>query len=95
MPKFIALYEKYKSQGFDVFAVSIGNDKDKWRNFINTNNLIWHNSILPTDPSVYSKYYLQSTPITVLIGNDGKIKSRFTVTEELEGNIERHLKKGK
>jgi peroxiredoxin len=95
MPKFIALYEKYKSQGFDVFAVSIGNDKDKWRNFINTNNLVWHNGILPTDPSVYSKYYLQSTPITVLIGNDGKIKSRFTVTEELDGNIERHLKKGK
>lgn len=92
MPEFQEAYARLKAKGFEVFAVSIGKDEAEWKAFIEKNKLVWNNIISPTDPSVYTKYYIQSTPTMVFIGNNGKIVSRFFSDKDFKQTLNRLMK---
>lgn len=75
-PNVVALYEKYKDDGFEVFSVSLDKDKGRWLQAIDKDNLAWdaHVSDLKGWSNAAAKQYqVSSIPFTVLIDKEGKI----------------------
>lgn len=76
MPNVIAAYNRYKNKGFNVFSVSLDEDKNKWLEGIQSLAMPWPyqvnenkgwNSELP------QLYQFDGIPYTVLINPQGKI----------------------
>lgn len=75
-PNVVALYEKYKDQGFTVMSVSLDNNLDSWKKAIEADNLTWPNHVsdLKKWSSAAAKIYqVQGIPFTVLIDREGNI----------------------
>ncbi|MCB0663759.1 MAG: TlpA family protein disulfide reductase, partial [Saprospiraceae bacterium] len=77
-PNVVKVYDKYNSQGFEVFSVSLDrqNGKDKWISAIKADNLKWpyHVSDLQFWQSAPAQLYgVNSIPRTFLIDREGKI----------------------
>lgn len=77
-PQIVALYDKYKSQGFTVYSVSLDRktQKDRWEKAIKDDKLSWpyHVSDLAGWQCKPAKAYgVSSIPKTFLIDKEGKI----------------------
>ncbi len=75
-PNVVAVYNKYKDQGFTVFSVSLDRTKDSWVRAIEQDNLSWptHVSDLQYWNSAAAKLYgVRGIPATFLIDREGKI----------------------
>ncbi len=75
-PNVVKLYNKYKSQGFDVYSVSLDRTKQQWVDAIAKDKLIWPNHVsdLKGWQSEGAKQYkVTSIPSTFLIDRNGKI----------------------
>jgi len=75
-PAVVALYNKYKNRGFEIFSVSLDKDKGKWTQAIAQDKLTWPNHVsdLKGWASDASKIYgVRSIPHTVLLDPDGVI----------------------
>lgn len=75
-PHVVALYNKYKEKGFDVFSVSLDRGKDAWVNAIAADKLSWPNHV--SDLKYWSSeaaklYGVSSIPATFLIDKEGRI----------------------
>jgi thiol-disulfide isomerase/thioredoxin len=92
IPNVKSVYDKYKGAGFGVYAVNIGSDNDYWIKYITENNLNWVNVIKPDNLAIYQSYYLQSTPIFILINNKGEIVSRFFKPRSINNLVENYFK---
>ena len=92
MPGFIKLYNQYKPKGFDVFAVSLDTNKDKWKQFIAKNHLTWTNIVLPENSNAHADYFIQYTPTVVLIDSKGNIIKRFFSVDDLGTDLADILK---
>ena len=90
-PKVVALYNKYKSKGFEIFSVSLDERKADWLVAIEQDGLIWPNHVsdLKGWKSYVTKLYgFNSIPHTELVGKDGNI-----IAEGLRGDaLEQKLK---
>ncbi len=78
-PTVVALYNKYKTKGFDVFSVSLDQNKDPWLKAIQADNLIWNNHV--SDLKGWGNeaarlYSVTSIPNPILLGKDGTIIAR-------------------
>ncbi len=80
------LHEKYKSAGFDVYAVSLDNFKDRWAAAVNLDKLWWTNvnDTLAMNSGIVKDWYVQKLPVLVLVDKQGKIIERFTSVHSLE-----------
>lgn len=94
MPFVKEYYEKYHAKGFDVFAISIENDAQKWKAYINDKKLPWTNVISDrsSSPNPAMQYVATSTPTLVLIDSEGVILHRFIDKSKLEKRIIEGLK---
>lgn len=75
-PNVVSLYNKYKDQGFEVYSVSLDQNKEAWEAAIIKDNLVWqgHVSDLRGWGSAATKIYgFSGIPYTVLIDKEGKI----------------------
>ena len=94
MPFIKEYYEKYHSKGFDVYAMSLEYDAEKWKAFITDKGLHWTN--VRTDrsfsPNPVIDYVAMSTPTLVLIDSKGTILHRFMPKSRLEDHIIEALK---
>lgn len=75
-PNVVALYEKYKDQGFTVMSVSLDNNLDSWKKAIEADNLQWPNHVSDLkkwSSAVAKQYQVQGIPFTVLIDREGNI----------------------
>jgi thiol-disulfide isomerase/thioredoxin len=89
-PKNVSLYNKYKKAGFEIFGVSLDDNRDAWIAAINKDKLLWpHGSdLLKWNSAVVSLYNISAIPYTVLVDKEGKI-----IAKELRGtNLEIKLK---
>ena len=89
-PNVVRLYRRYLSKGFDIFSVSLDNNRDAWLKAIEDDHLTWSNHV--SDLRGWSSaagrlYGIQSIPATVLVGRDGKILARNLRGEELENKL--------
>lgn len=77
-PNVVRLYEKYNKDGFEVFSVSLDNNKERWQGAIAADNLIWENHVSELNKwrnSAAQTYGVSGIPFTVLIDKDGNIIS--------------------
>jgi thiol-disulfide isomerase/thioredoxin len=84
-PNVVALYNKYKNKGFDVFGVSLDRDREAWIRAIEQDGLTWHHiSDLQGWRSEHAALYsVNSIPQTVLIDPQGRIIQRNLRGEQL------------
>jgi thiol-disulfide isomerase/thioredoxin len=85
-PNVVALYAKYKSKGFDVFSVSLDQDKSRWIQAIENDKLSWasHVSDLKGWASEPARMYsVTGIPTTLLLDKEGNIIARNLRGEQL------------
>jgi thiol-disulfide isomerase/thioredoxin len=93
-PNVVAIYKKYSSKGFDVFSVSLDENKSAWEAAIKKDGLVWSNHVSDLGgwkSAVVPIYEIESIPFPVLIDKEGKI---VAMGESLRGEgLESELKK--
>jgi len=93
-PNIVSVYNKYNSKGFDVFSVSLDENKKAWEAAIKKDGLIWMNHVSDLGgwrSAVVPIYEIESIPFPVLIDKEGKI---VAMGESLRGaGLENELKK--
>ena len=89
MPNVVKAYAKYKNKGFEIYGVSLDQDKDRWVEAIAKDGITWPQvSDLKHWSSEAAKLYnVQSIPYTVLVDKEGNIIAKNLRGEELEKKI--------
>ncbi|MBK9283243.1 MAG: TlpA family protein disulfide reductase [Sphingobacteriaceae bacterium] len=89
MPFVVSLYKKYKDKGFEIFGVSLDQDKDKWVAAIADEGITWPQvSDLRFWESEAAKLYaVTGIPYTVLLDKEGNILAKGLRGPELETAI--------
>lgn len=91
LPTVVANYKKYKDKGFDVYSVSLDQDKGAWENAIKKDGLDWPNHVsdlMQWQSPVVQLYRFQSIPKTVLLDREGKILDRDLRGEALTKKLD-------
>jgi peroxiredoxin len=88
-PNVVRMYNRFKTKGFDVYSVSLDDNKEAWMKAINDDKLLWtHVSDLKKwNASVVSSYNIESIPFTVLLDREGKIVAKNLRGAELEKKL--------
>ena len=89
-PNVVRLYDQFHKRGFEVFSVSLDNNRDAWLKAIADDHLVWPNHV--SDLRGWSSaggrlYGISSIPATVLVGPDGKILARNLRGRDLEDKL--------
>ncbi|TAF32155.1 MAG: TlpA family protein disulfide reductase [Cytophagales bacterium] len=94
-PAVVAAYNRFKSKGFDIYAVSLDNDKAKWETAIAADKLTWpHVSDLKGWQSAPAAMYnVTSIPANFLLDKEGRIIARNLRGSALEAKLEELLGK--
>jgi thiol-disulfide isomerase/thioredoxin len=92
-PNVVAMYKKLHSKGFEIYSVSLDDDRDKWLHAIKADGLLWnHASDLKGWDSQAAKLYgVDGIPFTVLLDKEGKIIDKGLRGKELEDKVEAAL----
>lgn len=85
-PKLQRLYEKNKSNNFEILGVSIDNDKDPWIKAVEKDKLTWINVLSEggRTSEVSQLYGINGIPDNILINPDGIIVKRNIKVDALE-----------
>lgn len=88
-PNVVKLYNKYKAKGFDVFGVSLDDNREAWMAAINKDQLLWNHGsdLLKWNSSVVKLYNIEGIPFTVLVDKDGKVIAKRLRGESLENKL--------
>jgi thiol-disulfide isomerase/thioredoxin len=100
-PTVVKAYNKYKDQnftngkGFTVYSYSLDQDKNRWKNAIAQDKLIWknHTSDLKGWSAAGGKLYgISSIPTSYLIDGKGNILAKNLRGAALEAELKKYLK---
>ena len=93
-PNVVRMYYKFKDKGFDIFSVSLDQEKDPWVKAIEKDGLAWnHVSDLQFwNSAAAAAYGVQGIPATFLLDKEGKIIAKNLRGEELERKLTEILK---
>lgn len=89
-PNVVALYNKYKDDGFTIMSVSLDKDLNSWKAAIEKDGLIWPNHVSDLQQwssKVGQLYQVKGIPFTVLIDKEGKIIQTNLRGETLEAEL--------
>lgn len=90
-PNVVRAYDKYKDKGFTIFSVSLDEDKIKWTQAIQKDQLKWDSHVSDLkgwQSSAARLYNVKGIPATFLVGKDGKIVATNLRGESLEAKLE-------
>ena len=92
-PNVVRVYNKFHSKGFEVYGVSLDEEKDKWVKAIEKDGLPWtHVSDLGGwQSSVCATFNITAIPFTILVDRKGNIAAKGLRGEELEKKVEELL----
>ncbi|WP_312191636.1 M14 family zinc carboxypeptidase [Sphingobacterium sp.] len=84
-PNIVANYQKYKSQGFEIFAISLDKKKEAWLKGIADDHLTWqHVSELNYwNSEIAATYAVRAIPANFLVDDKGTIIAKNVRGEEL------------
>ena len=90
----VKLYSKYKSQGFEIYSISVDDEKKDWEKAIAKDKITW---IQVNDPRQWGaesavKWAISVLPTTFLINKKGDVVAIDLEGKELEQSIGRLLK---
>jgi peroxiredoxin len=96
-PELVKTYDRFKKSGFEIFAVSLDENKENWVNAIKKDNLNWkHVSDLKGRNNLAALIYnVNGIPDNILIDKNGVIVSRNLRGEKLNKKLSKiFLKSG-
>ena len=85
--KYLAkLYPKYKDKGFEIFSVSLDDEKEKWKNAIKKDKVTWLqvNDGGGWDAKTAIAWEISAIPTSYLIDKDGTLIAMDLEGKELE-----------
>ncbi|WP_303311592.1 TlpA disulfide reductase family protein [Hymenobacter sp. BT730] len=93
-PNVVKAYQKFKGKGFEIYSVSLDQNRDKWLKAIKDDNLTWtHVSDLKGWESAAGKSYgITSIPMSLLLDPQGKIIAKNLRGPALEAKLASVLK---
>jgi thiol-disulfide isomerase/thioredoxin len=82
----LEIYKKYRNKGFEIYAVSLDNNKEAWEKAVWMDELNWINVCELTYPDSRASviYNISKLPTTYLLNRDGEILARDLYGKELE-----------
>jgi thiol-disulfide isomerase/thioredoxin len=88
------LYKKYRSKGFEIYAVSLDKDRQTWEDAVRGNKMQWLQvgDLLEWNSPVVKIYCLKNLPHALLIGRDGRILKRGITAEQLPDYLAKQFK---
>lgn len=74
-PNVLAAYNEFKGKNFTVLGISLDNDKDKWKDAVTKDGLIWQHvsELRGWESTVAAVYGVRSIPSNFLVDPAGKI----------------------
>ncbi|MDR3329204.1 MAG: AhpC/TSA family protein [Prevotellaceae bacterium] len=89
MPNVKDIYSKYRSKGFEVYAVSLDSKREAWTKAIESNQLGWLHvsSVLGWDCPVAATYNVTGIPKMFLLDTEGRIVATDLRGEELQAKV--------
>ena len=86
-PKLNKIFEENAAvYDFDVYAVALTEDFELWQNFVNENNLAWHNTSLAGGEANFDiqEYFdIMTTPFVLLLDENRRIVAKQFAIDEL------------
>ncbi|MFO7932633.1 MAG: TlpA disulfide reductase family protein [Bacteroidales bacterium] len=81
-----SVYDRYRDKGFEIYAISLDNDKIKWMNAIDYNEFNWINvsELSYPDSRADKLYNVQKLPAGYLVNREGEIVVRDLYGRTLE-----------
>lgn len=94
MPNVKKVYADYHDKGFEVYGVSLDDDKNAWLDAVGKLELPWIqvNDVVDSDASGASAYGVQAIPTTILIDQNGTIIAKNLRGEDLAKKVAEILK---
>ena len=89
-PTAVAAYKKYHDKGFEIFSVSLDQDRAKWLAAIEKDGLIWSNHVSDLKGwgnEAAALYSVTSIPRTVLVDKNGMVIDHNLRGEALEARL--------
>lgn len=92
-PNVVKLYNEYKKKGFEIYSVSLDEEKDKWVKAIEKDGLNWiHVSDLKGwNSPVCTQFNITAIPFTILVGKDGNIVGKGLRGPALQAKVKEIL----
>lgn len=89
MPNVVQAYAKYKNKGFEIYGVSLDQDKDRWVEAIAKDGITWPqvSELKQWESQVVKQFNIQGIPYTLLLDREGKILAKNLRGEELEAKL--------
>lgn len=93
-PNLVKTYNKFKSKGFEIFAVSLDENKENWLKAIKKDNLNWYhvNDLKGNGNKASLIYGVEGIPDSFLIDQNGIIIARDLRGKELNEKLTELLK---
>jgi len=92
-PNVVKLYQKYKDKGFEIYGVSIDEDKAAWRKAIAKDNISWTQVIEvgAWDGRVAAAWKVEQLPTSYLLSKSGRVVAIDPFGKDLERKIVKQL----
>lgn len=95
IPHVKATYQKYHKDGFEIIGVSLDDNKDTLRKFINKEKMTWAqvvNNEIQGGQDPATLYGVRAIPTTILVGRDGRIAATDLRGERLATEVAKALR---
>jgi peroxiredoxin len=85
----VALYNEFKSKGFNIISVSLDKEATKWKDAILKDKLTWTqvSNLKEMEDPIAIQYGIELIPTTFLLDASGKIVGIDLPHEEMEAKI--------
>nr|WP_262895510.1 TlpA disulfide reductase family protein [Mucilaginibacter segetis] len=96
MPDLKALYNKYKSKGFEIVSVSIDEDQWKWKKASAQDSIPWYNiaeCVDQSDSKNIRNFVIKSIPANYVLNNKGELMGRNMNLDSLKDMLKDKLNK--
>lgn len=90
IPELKTLYKSYMSKGFEIYGISLDNDKEDWLQAVKENDINWL-QVSDTQGYTAEQWNINYIPNTFLIDKAGKIISINSTYEELDALLQKLL----
>jgi peroxiredoxin len=89
MPQLKKVYEKYKSLGLEILAVSMDTDKNSWLTAIRKNKMEWINvsDLKSINGEFAKKYNVWQTPTFIMLNQDQKIIAKPFTPKQIDEKL--------
>jgi len=93
MPNVVKAYAKFKNKGFEIYGVSLDQEKERWVEAIKKDGITWPqvSDLKQWDCEPAKQYGVTGIPYTVLLDKEGKIIAKNLRGDELEKKLEEIL----